>query len=254
MKTKLASILAPILTGVLLVSAGWGPIGHSQIADEIIYGDKVEITDAEAFRACSLLPDMALVSGGTWVEHGWLHSEVFISVLWSLADTPEKQDCVKGYITHIEGDTVEEPWSAQQTAAGAPFKADFAADALMLSVPGYDKPTLNMTPELRYFLSSAWRQSHPPGTTWWLSNTLLVWFIEPSFNGYFQLGYNSIFHPPIDEAQQWYGAYNTYTGESVNRATARLNGAPTPIPSPVPTPRPTPTPISCPKFTRCYWR
>ena len=251
MKTKLASILAPILTGVLLVSAGWGPIGHSQIADEIIYGDKVEITDAEAFRACSLLPDMALVSGGTWLEHGWLHSEVFISVLWSLADTPEKQDCVKGYITHIEADKAENVFSAQQMALGAPFGAEFAVDALMLSVPGYVKPTLNMTPELRYFLAAAWRQSHPPGTSWWLSNTLLVWFIEPSFNGYFQLGYNSMFHPPLDQAQYWYGDYYSYTGESVRRAEERLVEAP---PGPVPSTSPTPTPTPCPKFTRCYWR
>ena len=242
MSTRRMGLLLLVMVLVSALAAGaWGPITHIRIAGEV--AQEIPIGDMNAYLLGAVMPDMALATGSSYLDHNWLHSESFYNTLRSLAETPTTTDFVKGWLTHITSDKIEQAYSQQKIAQGAPWSADYAVDRLK----GYTYSSgLRNDSQVADLLEDAWRVNGRPGSDWGPDLEDAI----DGFNAYLYLLWQWV-TPDYQQAQKWYGDYYGPYDLSVSSSVEALrnNGAPMPTPTPAPTPapwnwsrRPTPTP------------
>lgn len=231
---------------VVLVTGAWGPITHGEIATRLI--DRlVFATDAErrAFTSGNLMPDMWLAYSSLNIERQMkMHNIAYWQNLNALAKTAEERVFAKGFLAHLLSDRVEEAWSAQQAGEGAPWPADYAVDGLLLSGR---ISSIGVSDSVKMLIVRAWNKTSPDDP--WPTTTIRIGMYRKVVTDYsiiddavrkfnFYLNYGYIWAiKPYEESIRWYGDYEPYLNESVERSLEGILAIPTPTPIPTATPR-----------------
>lgn len=236
--------LATLALAIMLLAGAWGPLGHYNIASEAEnYKRFATEQERQAYKAGSVLPDMALATGRS--EQGMFHQQSYLDALWLLADTPLKKAFARGYKGHLEADKIETTYSQSKQALGAPWTADYPVDVLLRGTTTYGfgsywtPPRISVTSEIKSLIIQAWKLAYP--TYSWAPTSSWIDSAVNTFNGYFfaaayaRTNWYSMIGVTPAEAQVWYGDYYWPYNQSV-QAVAQVLAAPAPTLTPTPTP------------------
>mgnify|MGYP001562462945 CR=1 FL=1 len=258
--------LSPLLI-LALLSTGWGPITHYNVADQV--GQRIVIQDIVAFRTGAVMPDADLATLN-WGLQGDFHQVAYVNNLWNLSrGSGHLESFALGYATHFPvGDPIEE---AVPRNPAAPNAVEWVFDSIIAGYPHDTGYRIVLTKAEKQLMRDAFDLTYP---THWLKVQYPAdydyyfrvdgWANLDSaafqFNAYFQGAY---YFRWVENAESYYPGWRTPVADTVNAAVAfiqaKTGGTPIATPSPTPsptvvvtptaTPQPTPTPGPTPTAT-----